>query len=119
MRDEIACLPQDSQALSDQSFCLQGALARVRTNRDSCVRGFDIIQLLDPVDIDDNLGSREPHVQQRYQTLPAGKNFAVVSVSIENLQRLLQIPRVIIFEASWFHESAFSLKRGRRTFQMA
>src|SRR5262249_51136271 len=45
MRDEIACLPQDGQALSDQSFCLQGALARVRTNRNSCVRGSDIVQL--------------------------------------------------------------------------
>src|SRR5262245_59415466 len=37
-------------------------------------------------------------------------------MSIENLQRLLQISRVIIFESRWFHESAFSLKRGRRTF---
>src|SRR5262249_38285646 len=63
MPDEIACFLQDNQAFSDQWFCLQGALASVRTNRNSCVRGLDVLQLRDAVDTAGDLGPREPHVQ--------------------------------------------------------
>jgi hypothetical protein len=103
MGNERPRFSQDNQTLSDQSFRLQGALARVCADCNPSARGFHIIQPLYPVDIDDDLGPREPHVQKRHQALASGKNFAVVRVSVENLQRFLEVPRVIIFKSSRFH----------------
>ena len=63
-------------------------LARKRSDRRHAVGG-DAREPGDPIDIDDQGGPREPHVEQRHERLPACEHDGVVAVGGERSDGLL------------------------------
>src|SRR4029453_14191448 len=98
----------------DQLLCLQSALARKRADRDTAIARPNVVELFDLVDVDNDVGSRQPHVQKRHQALAPGENLAVSLMSFEKRQRLFKTPRIVIVKfcrlhlKSWFKPPALS-----------
>src|SRR5207247_4395917 len=74
----------------------------------------NVIELIDPVDVDDDIGSRQPHVQKRHQALAAGENLAVSLMCVEKRQRLLETPRIVIVKFCRLHFKSGTLARFSR-----
>ena len=58
----------------------QRRLGRARADLDRAVRPPDVVEPADRGDVDDQLGAREPHVEDRHQRLAAGHDASVVAV---------------------------------------
>src|SRR6266478_6317696 len=101
--DVIRGFLENRHPLSDQLLCLQSALTRKRADDDTAIARPNVVELFDPVDVDDNIGSRQAHVQKRHQALAAGENLAVSLMSVEKRQRLFETPRIIIIKFCRLH----------------
>jgi len=71
--DVIRGFLQNRHPLGDHLVCLQSTLARKRADGNTAIVWPNVIELFDPVDVDDDIGSRQPHVQKRHQALAAAR----------------------------------------------
>ena len=112
--DVIRGFLENRHPLGDHLVCLQSTLARKRADGNTAIAWPNVIELFDPVDVDDDIGSRQPHVQKRHQALAAGENLAVSLMCVEKRQRLLETPRIVIVKFCRLHFKSGTLARFSR-----
>src|SRR5262249_45141764 len=61
------------------------------------------LERVDAIDVDDQLGLRQPHVQDRHQALAAGQDAGVVAVLGQELEHPLEAVRTDIAEPRGLH----------------
>ncbi|WP_041385897.1 MULTISPECIES: hypothetical protein [Sphingobium] len=64
---------------------------------------FMIGEFLDAIDIDDHLGLGETEIHHRDQALAPRKYLGRTSINGEELKRLVDRVRSLIFKRCWFH----------------
>ena len=109
MSHQLGRSQQNRLQTAHQLGLFDGAFAGHGSDRQASVLLADVLQLVDRVEIDQELGARHPHAQQRHQALAAGEKLDVlVPVLLEQGDRLVQGAGSGVFEGSGFHASAFS-----------
>jgi hypothetical protein len=105
----------------DQGAPLGVPLPRHRADADSARRQRrEPRQRVDPVQVDDHRGPREPEVEQRDQTLPTREHLRFVPMHRECLERLLERLGGEVLERGRFHRPTLPrLTRGRKAAQRA
>src|SRR5689334_4468923 len=63
----------------------------------------DTLQRLEPVDVDQELGLRQAHVEHWHQALPASEDFSVLAMLLQQLQRLAQLGGADVTEFRRLH----------------
>ena len=63
----------------------------------------DPVESGNPADIDDESRLGQPHLHQRQQALAAGENLHVVSMRREEVDRLVERTRRVVFKGAWDH----------------
>ncbi len=83
-------LGQQGAALADQRRGLDGALSRHGAYHEVAVVGPNSVEATDLVEVDEIGGPHETKVQERDETLPAGKDLRLLTVLAEQGQRFVQ-----------------------------
>ena len=112
--DEMTRLGYDGQSRAHRGVALQRVLAGEGPDGQAAVGGPHVGQLGESVDVDDDLGLREPEVHQRDETLAPGEDLGAVTVLGERGERLVLRSGSDILEASWLHGLLPGAWRGRR-----
>src|ERR1700682_2919987 len=82
-------LREDRQLLLDQSRVLDRDVTRQRADAELRAVLFDVVELLDPVDIDERFGLCEAQAHQRDEAMAARQDFRVLAVFAQQPGRLL------------------------------
>src|SRR5947209_9918351 len=64
---------------------------------------LDVVELLDPVDVDERRGLRQAEPHERNQAVAAGKHLGVLAKLAEQLRRLVDRGGARVFECSRYH----------------
>ena len=109
----VACLPMPDMPerlahqramFGDVGGEFEVALARHGADAQVAVGDRDTAQLLESAEIDQMIGDHVAKVHHRHERLPAGQNLGVRQLG-QQLGGLLELPRRVIIERSWFHRS--------------
>ena len=103
VRHQRECLRHDRAALADQGGSLERGLAGERPDGEAAVGPrLDVVELAQRVEVDQQLGARQPQVHQRDQALPAGYRLPVVGLA-QGGDRVADVDRTVVVERSWLH----------------
>ena len=64
---------------------------------------LDAAQHIDPVDVDEHVRRRQPHIERRHQALAAGQDLRVAGAIAKQRQRLVDVVRSPIEKRGGFH----------------
>ena len=106
---EVADLTErlaDQRPLPEQRRALDRVLARHGADHQPAVLGAEIGQAGDTVQVDQVRRPREPEVHQRHEALAPRERLGGISERPEELQCLVDVPRIVIVEDGWL-QAAF------------
>ena len=83
MSDQLGSVRQQPALGANDLRGLQRSLPSHGTNGQGAIVFTDIIQILDPIDVNQNLGTSQPKVEQGYQALTAGQNLGIFTVFLQ------------------------------------
>ncbi len=114
MRDVRQRLRDERRVSPHERIALGASLARHRADAQAAIGRFDAGQRIDPIQVDEHGGTREPEVQHGHQALAARERLRFVAVLREQRERLLDAFRGEVLERRRLHDRASRISSKRR-----
>ena len=90
MANQACGRSQNGNGLSNTRVPLKAVLPGESADMQVLALLTDIAQLVQTVDVHNYAGGGQPHIEERHQALPPGKNFRLVAIPAKNRHRLLK-----------------------------
>ena len=103
MPHQRQCVGQQRKPSRDDRRALCRALPRHRADGDLAVLFADVVECFHAVEVDDHRRARQPHIQQRDQTLPAGEQLPLGPVGVQQCHGFLHGLRRRVLKRGRFH----------------